>query len=70
MSEHKIVIHNRVTEEYFSDPAEAKARAAVLTKSRDAEGISEIVSRNHDWMSKNSTWYCVRWTSTRPEEIA
>jgi hypothetical protein len=68
MSDHKIIKHNRVTEEYFTDPAEAKSRAAVLTKSKEAEGISEGVSRNHDWMADDAIWYCVRWTSTRPEE--
>jgi hypothetical protein len=68
MSEYRIIKHNRVTEEYFSDQGEAMARAAVLARDPGAEAISEAVSRNHEWMSKDSTWYCVRWTSTRPEE--
>jgi hypothetical protein len=69
MGEHKIIMHNRVTEEYFTDPAEAKARAAVLTKGKDAEGISVAVSRNHEWMLADAIWHCVRWTEARPEEI-
>ena len=68
MSEHKIVMHNRTTEEYFSDPAEARARVAVLTKSKDAEGVSLAVSRNHEWMLPDAIWHCVRWVETRPEE--
>jgi hypothetical protein len=68
MPEYNIIKHNRVTEEFFSDPGEAKARAAVLARDPGAESISESVSRNYDWMDDDAVWYCVRWTSTRPEE--
>lgn len=69
MSAYKIITHNRVTEEYFTDPGEAKARATVLGRDPGAESITEAVTRNYDWMPEDSIWYCVRWIKTMPELV-
>jgi hypothetical protein len=62
MGAYRIDRRGSVEEEYFLDPAEAKARRTVLERDSTATDVTSSVDQNHHWMVENSIWYCVRWT--------